>query len=168
MCRRGASARRRCSGSPSTRRRQGVTLLEAARNVEAISTISKRPAACVKGFVSLIDRLSREVEAPLEEMLGLVLTETGYLEQLKASNYAEDLDRAANLEELLTAAREFDEQYEEDGGLEAFLEQTALVNDTDNWDGRSQQGHADDTACRQRIGVPGRVHRGRRAETAAA
>ena len=39
----------------------------------------------------------------------------------------------------MTAAREFDEQHGEEGGLEAFLEQASLVNDTDAWDSRSQK-----------------------------
>jgi DNA helicase II / ATP-dependent DNA helicase PcrA len=39
----------------------------------------------------------------------------------------------ANIEELLTVAREFDERHGDDGGLERFLEETCLVNDTDNW-----------------------------------
>src|SRR4029078_6482680 len=40
----------------------------------------------------------------------------------------------ANVQELLTAAREFDETHGESGALEAFLEQAALVNDTDAWE----------------------------------
>ncbi len=71
--------------------------------------------------------------------MGLILTETGYLDQLQASDLLEDQDRAANLEELLTAAREFDEDCSEPNALEAFLEQASLVNDADAWDSQSQK-----------------------------
>ncbi len=40
----------------------------------------------------------------------------------------------ANVEELLTAAREFDEQNPGPDQLEIFLEQACLVNDTDAWE----------------------------------
>ena len=40
----------------------------------------------------------------------------------------------ANIEELLTDARQFDEQHVGEGYLEAFLEQACLVNDVDDWD----------------------------------
>ncbi len=120
-------------------RSRGVCLLEAARGASSTDFTSKRAAVRVRDFVRLIDRLSQRAEAPLEELIGLVLTETGYLEQLKVSESPEDQERAANLEELLTAAREFDRQYEEPGALEAFLEQASLVNDTDAWDSQSQK-----------------------------
>jgi DNA helicase-2/ATP-dependent DNA helicase PcrA len=45
----------------------------------------------------------------------------------------------ANIEELLNAARDFDEQHPEENRLEAFLEQTALVNDTDDWEEASDR-----------------------------
>ena len=38
------------------------------------------------------------------------------------------------IDELLVAAEEFDSQHLDDGGLEAYLEQSALVNETDAWD----------------------------------
>ena len=67
-------------------------------------------------------------------MLGYVLSETGYEDQLRASRDPEDEERLANIEELLTVAREFDERHPGAGHLEAFLEETTLVNDTDDWE----------------------------------
>ena len=59
----------------------------------------------------MFDRLAAVAAGPLEEMLGLVLTETGYEEQWKDSDDAEDDERLANIQELLTVAREFDERH---------------------------------------------------------
>jgi DNA helicase-2/ATP-dependent DNA helicase PcrA len=85
-------------------------------------------------FVVLMDRLTTAVAGPIEELLGLVLSETGYQKQLRESENEEDLQRLANIEELLTVARDFDERRGGTGQLEAFLEETCLVNDTDAWE----------------------------------
>jgi ATP-dependent DNA helicase UvrD/PcrA len=66
--------------------------------------------------------------------MGLVLAETGYRQSLVDSDSEEDEERLANIEELLTAAREFDEVNPGDGALEGFLEQASLVNETDAWE----------------------------------
>src|SRR4029079_2924134 len=50
------------------------------------------------------------------------------------SESEEEQDRLANIEELLTAAREFDVQHPEGNALEQFLEETSLVADTDAWE----------------------------------
>ena len=62
------------------------------------------------------------------------LIESGYEAMLKASGDEEDEERLANIQELLTVAREFDERHPGNEQLEAFLEETALVNDTDEWE----------------------------------
>ena len=114
--------------------RQGLPLLEAARQASHITAIGPRPAALLGRFVALMDRLSAAVGGPVEELLGLVLSETGYQKQLRDSQAEEDLQRLANIEELLTVARDFDERRGGEGQLEAFLEETCLVNDTDAWE----------------------------------
>lgn len=71
---------------------------------------------------------------PVEVILGHVLTESGYRDALAQSDDAEDEERLANIEELLTSAREFDRETPEGNYLEAFLEQISLVSDTDDWE----------------------------------
>ena len=118
----------------------GMTLLDAARGARRIESISARAARLVAEFVQIADRLLAAAHGPIEELLGLVMTETGYEAMLKASGDEEDEERLANIQELLTVAREFDERHPETmtpgngGNLEAFLEETALVNDTDEWE----------------------------------
>jgi DNA helicase-2/ATP-dependent DNA helicase PcrA len=118
---------------------QAISLLDAARGVRAVEAISPRAARLVADFVQIVDRLIAAAHGPIEELLGLVLNETGYEAMLKASGDEEDEERLANIQELLTVAREFDERHSETaspagGNLEAFLEETALVNDTDEWE----------------------------------
>jgi DNA helicase-2/ATP-dependent DNA helicase PcrA len=114
--------------------RHGTSLLEAARGVRGVAAISARIAKLVHGFVALFDRLAAVADGPIEELLGTVLTETAYEDQWLNSTDPEDDERRANVRELLTVAREFDERHPGTGHLEAFLEETALVNDTDDWE----------------------------------
>ncbi|HEY2881652.1 MAG TPA: UvrD-helicase domain-containing protein, partial [Pirellulales bacterium] len=113
---------------------RGGSLLDAARQAGMIDGLNKRAAVAVAKFVSLFDHLSVAATAPVEEIIGRVLADSGYHELLKDSEDEEDQERLANIEELLTAAREFDETHPGSGALEAFLEQAALVNDTDAWE----------------------------------
>lgn len=112
----------------------GLTLLDAARAAGAISSLGPRPAALSAKFVKLLDKLSAATGGPIEEIVGLVLSETGYQKRLQESEDEDDLQRLANIEELLTVARDFDERYGGTGQLEAFLEETCLVSDTDAWE----------------------------------
>jgi DNA helicase-2/ATP-dependent DNA helicase PcrA len=120
-------------------RRYGVSMLEAARESGLIEAINKRSAANVAAFVSLHDRLSLLVHRPLEEIVGYVLSEAGYNEWLQNSGNEDDIERLANVQELLTAAREFDEQHPGESHLEDFLEQVSLVSDTDDWETESDK-----------------------------
>jgi DNA helicase-2/ATP-dependent DNA helicase PcrA len=114
--------------------RYGLTLFEAARESGLIETLPKKAAVSIAKFVSLFDRLGEAALRPVEEILALVLSESGYAEHLTDSELEEDQERLANIQELLTAAREFDEQNPGAGRLEEFLEQVCLVNDTDAWE----------------------------------
>jgi len=114
--------------------RHGVGLLEAARHARQVDKLAKRIAAPLEQFAAMVDRLTGLAGLPVEEILGHVFTETGYQEQLRASGTEEDNQRLANIEELLTVAREFDERQAGQANLEGFLEEVSLVNDTDDWE----------------------------------
>ncbi len=113
-------------------RRHRLTLLEAARQSGLIESINKRTATQIAKFVASYDRMSLHAGGPLYDMLNCVLRESAYRSWLLESETEEDQERAANVDELLTAAVEFDRQHPEaDQALELFLEQAALVADTD-------------------------------------
>ena len=112
----------------------GLTLLDAARAAGGISALGPRPATMLAKFVKLHDQLAAAAGGSIEEIVGLVLSETGYQGRLQDSEDEDDLQRLANIEELLTVARDFDERGDEEGRLEAFLEETCLVSDTDAWE----------------------------------
>lgn len=114
--------------------RLGLTLLEAAREAGAIEGLANRSAVKVAKFVATFDRMCEVASEPIEEVLGTVLTFSGYREVFEGSESEDDLNRLANIDELLTVAREFDSQQPTPGRLEEFLEQTCLVNEIDDWE----------------------------------
>ncbi len=111
-----------------------LTLLEAARESGLIEDLPKKTAVVVARFVAMIDRLVSLAGGSVEEILGHVLSETGYRDHLANSENEEDQERLANIEELLTAARQFDEKHAGDSHLGDFLEEASLTADTDAWD----------------------------------
>jgi DNA helicase-2/ATP-dependent DNA helicase PcrA len=103
------------------------------------TTIDRLEAFAHEQRIPLIDAarqsgLSAHAAAPVRELLTAVLEKSGYRAALAESDDPSDEDRLANIEELLTAAREFDAEHPEANSLEAFLEQSCLVNDTDDWE----------------------------------
>lgn len=112
----------------------GISMMDAAREAGMIESLSKRAAVAVAKFVALFDRLSLKINEPVEEILGAILNESGYRAQYEDSDDEEDQSRLENIEELLSSAREFDFQHPEDGTLEQYLEDKALVNETDEFD----------------------------------
>jgi DNA helicase II / ATP-dependent DNA helicase PcrA len=67
---------------------------------------------------------------PIGDLLEAILSETGYIDALEAERTIEAQGRIENLQELVGVAREFDAG-EDAGGLDAFLQQIALVADAD-------------------------------------
>lgn len=117
---------------------RGVPMLEAARAAGLVESLSKRAALMAAKFVTMFDELSLLVSQPVAEIVKQVLTKSGYREHLKEADESDATDRVANVEELITAASEYDMRHPHDGSLEGFLEQVSLVNDTDVWEDSSQ------------------------------
>ena len=114
--------------------RYGISLLDAAREAKMIESLRKPAVAALCRFVEMLDVLGPLATAPLPELVRRVLAESGYGTWLADSEVEEDKQRLANVDELLTDAAEFDAQNPDDAPLEAFLEQAALVSDTDEWE----------------------------------
>ncbi|WP_298750558.1 DNA helicase PcrA [uncultured Serinicoccus sp.] len=95
--------------------------------------IASRSVAAISGFTALLEELgdlAAEEGSGIGALLEAILDRTGYLAELRASHDPQDETRVENLTELVTVAREFDDNYPE-GGLVDFLEQVSLVADAD-------------------------------------
>jgi DNA helicase-2/ATP-dependent DNA helicase PcrA len=114
----------------------GLSMLEAARQADTIAGLGKPARQAITTFAALMDRLGDPSIDGLLPRIDLILEKTGYLEQLLQAGTPEEDERAENVKELLSAAREFDTRQEEatTDVLGAFLEHVALVNDVDAWE----------------------------------
>lgn len=109
------------------------SLTEAAGDSRLLDSISKRPRSALRAFTEELQRIAVAATGSVEILVHRVLDISGYRQHLNDSENEEDRQRLANVEELCTAAKEFDETHDETAGLDGFLEQVALVNDTDDW-----------------------------------
>jgi DNA helicase-2/ATP-dependent DNA helicase PcrA len=110
-----------------------MNLLSAAGEVAKIPAIKGKAVSALRGFHQLMAELSKLIEAPPDEVIRQVLDQTGHRRMLMDSNESEDQERLANIEELITAAKQF---AAEDGSrtIGDFLENITLASDVDSLD----------------------------------
>jgi DNA helicase-2/ATP-dependent DNA helicase PcrA len=100
--------------------------------------IAVRSLNAIREFTGLLIELRAVLAGPdgtPSSILEAVLDRTGYLAELEASRDPQDEGRVDNLRELVSVAREFEEQRagsDEATSLDAFLEQVSLVADADS------------------------------------
>ena len=83
-------------------------------------------------FIELIEDLkSKKDETQISELIKMVLNKSGYTKALELENTVEAESRIQNLDELLTVAMEFEEEFAENS-LNEFLESITLSSDVDN------------------------------------
>jgi DNA helicase-2/ATP-dependent DNA helicase PcrA len=73
----------------------GIPLLEAAREATHIDGISKRFQTQLRSFVEIVDRIAAAAHGPVEEVIGTVLSLSGYRESLEQSEDEEGQNRLA-------------------------------------------------------------------------
>ncbi|MDI5965862.1 DNA helicase PcrA [Streptantibioticus silvisoli] len=112
--------------------REKISFPQALRRVEEAYGMAARSLNAVRRFNDLLEELRTVVEsgAGPAVVLEAVLEQTGYLAELQNSTDPQDETRIENLQELAAVALEF-EQDQPEGSLADFLEQVALVADSD-------------------------------------
>ena len=112
--------------------RERIPFAAALERADQAPGIATRSLTCVRAFTELLEGLRVLVEsgAPVATVLEAVLEQTGYLDELRRSHDPQDESRVENLAELVAVAGEFD-QGDPQGSLPDFLEQVALVADSD-------------------------------------
>ncbi|GAB3960910.1 DNA helicase PcrA [Streptomyces sparsus] len=124
--------------------RERTTFPDALRRVDEAYGMAARSVNAVKRFNVLMEELRTIVEAGAgpATVLEAVLEQTGYLAELQASTDPQDETRVENLQELAAVALEFEQaRTEEDPGtLADFLEQVALVADSDQIPDEAEEG----------------------------
>jgi DNA helicase-2/ATP-dependent DNA helicase PcrA len=112
-----------------------MSLLAAAAEVARIPAIKGKAAAALRDFAILINELRQSVEASPDEVIRQVLDRSGYRLMLQGSSDPEDQERLANIEELITAAKQFTAE-DSSRTIGDFLENITLASDVDGWDER--------------------------------
>ncbi len=108
-------------------------MLAAAGQAACITEIKGKAATGLRDFHKMITELRASLEFPPHELIRLVLEKSGYAAMLRESGEDEDTDRLANVEELVTAAKQFHDE-DPTRTLADFLEQITLASDVDGWD----------------------------------
>jgi DNA helicase II / ATP-dependent DNA helicase PcrA len=112
-----------------------ISLLAAAAEVQRIPAIKGKATKALADFARLMLELSKLKDAQPDEVIRQVLDRSGYRRMLTDSRDSEDEDRLANIEELITAAKQFAAE-DQTRTLGDFLENITLASDVDGYDER--------------------------------
>ena len=104
--------------------------------VEQPGNLSSRAISALKNFRSIVNKLAKMAETtdskePVSDVVRAAILETGYKEALQSEGTDEAEGRLDNLQELVNAAVDYDEQGVE--GLREFIDHSALVSDQDDY-----------------------------------
>ena len=114
--------------------RERISFAEALEQASRAPGINPRSVKAIEGFTRLMTEL-RAVAAGEDggpaAVMEAALDRTGYLVELQESTDPQDEGRVDNLNELVSVAREYEEQAE-GGSIEGFLERVSLVADADS------------------------------------
>jgi DNA helicase-2/ATP-dependent DNA helicase PcrA len=91
----------------------------------------------LKRFADFVHEFAQSCYGGVAPLLAAMLERTNYGAEWRGSTLETDVQRAANVDELQNAARQYDEQHADDPTLIGFLEETALVADVDALDDES-------------------------------
>ena len=116
----------------------GISLFEAVMAADDTDVTSSARQKLQKFSALIFGLLNAVSEGDVFQLIQKVLDDTGYLRNLQKSDDPQSESREENLGELLSVARDF-MRNNPDGDLTAFLEQVALVNDVDNYDGEDDK-----------------------------
>jgi DNA helicase-2/ATP-dependent DNA helicase PcrA len=112
-----------------------MSLLAAAADVEKIPQIKGKAATGLKTFARIMADLQQHLEDAPDEVIRRVIEKSGYRAMLQRPGDEDDLERLANVEEMITAAHQFTAE-DNSRTIADFLEQITLSSDTDGYDER--------------------------------
>ena len=95
--------------------------------------LKDKASRALEDFTRLIDELTDLRDHTAEEVIRQLLSRTGYRDWLAEESPDKGEDRLANLDELISAAREFDHEHP-GSGVQDFLADVTLASPIDRWD----------------------------------
>lgn len=110
-----------------------ITLLEAINTCILERTFNSGTTSKLRKFLDLIEDFQGQSQRmSLTEIYHIILDRTEYVNELKKQNTPEAEARIENLEEFDNAINQFMEERGEESTLQSFLEEMALVSDSDD------------------------------------
>ena len=114
-------------------RERNLPLLAMARQAGEVASLKDKASRGLIDFARLIDELAVLCDHPAEEVIRQLLSRTGYRQYLSEDSGDRGEDRLANLDELISAAREFDQEHP-GASIHDFLAEVTLASPIDRWD----------------------------------
>jgi DNA helicase-2/ATP-dependent DNA helicase PcrA len=112
----------------------GIPLWDVVSDAEAVRSLGGRSAKGLLQFCELLNDLRLRVQdAAPSELIQQVMEKSGYVAELITEGTDEAEERRRNLQELVNAALQYQEENDE-GDLEGFLATAALSSDADSKD----------------------------------
>lgn len=119
-------------------RQQQIPLLAAAERADEISALTARSRRPLRAFTDLIQNLNEQsVNGKVGGLIERLISEIDYLSLWKGEDEEVDQDRIANVYELVSAARLYEESFsdsDDEPSLQGFLELASLTSEADNVD----------------------------------
>lgn len=111
----------------------GTTLWEVISDETSVNTLAGRAAKAVNGFADIIKKWQEQIDTlPVAELVQGIIEDSGYVQDLHTSGTDEAQDRIENIQALYNGVLEFQEENEDSGTLQGYLEKTSLSSDLDN------------------------------------
>jgi len=112
----------------------GIPLWDVVSDPEAVRSLGGRSARGLLQFCELINGMKERIHvATPSELIQEVMEKSGYVSELIADGSDEAEERRRNLQELVNAGLQYQEENDE-GDLEGFLASAALASDADSKD----------------------------------
>jgi DNA helicase-2/ATP-dependent DNA helicase PcrA len=115
---------------------EGISLYDALKEVDQVPDLQNRARNAVSAFVAIIEDLDPDQKP--SQVIEDVLEKSGYIRALEEEGTIKAQSRIENARELLSEAKEFEENHEE-STLANFLEGITLKSDIDSWEDETDQ-----------------------------
>lgn len=113
---------------------EGLSLLDAASRALECEALGRPARGGFKAFADTIKSISLADCGSVAKLVRAVVDRTGYLAACDRSSDDKAAEMFANVEEVISSAAEYDRRAGNDATLEGFLEESALVSETDSLD----------------------------------
>jgi len=110
----------------------GLPMLAMAREASAVPGLKDKAARSLRDFGLLMDELTALRDHTAEEVTRRLLSLSGYRDFIAEEGKGDGDERLANLDEFISAAREFDREHPGASVID-FLEEISLASSVDRW-----------------------------------